>query len=280
MILHQEDEAEVAQEAKFSVGLRHPNVVQTFQYAVRTVEVATPTPKAPNRENSTVLDINCTVEDSAAEGTEPATRCTITSSSRAPVSHVGMSLPSSWMKTSNGGRMFYGTTNPSVSAQSSTIMTTEVHSQAEDYNEEQWLEMWLIQEYCNLGSLGKQNYLRINDQHSAWGCRNPSLQVIVDTCKDIARGMKYLHDNGIVHGDLKCDNVLLQSSHVDTKGFTAKVADFGQSFFIRNLNSHSAAGLSRKLGQSTHLSTKSFGTITHMPPELLLDGHLSSKVIF
>lgn len=262
VILHQEDEAEVEQEAKFSVGLRHPNVVQTFQYAVRTVEVATPTPKAPNRENSTVLDINCTVEDSAAEGTEPGTRCTITSSSRAPVSHVGMSLPSSWMKTSNGGRMFYGTTNPSVSAQSSTIMTTEEHSQA-DYNEEQWLEMWLIQEYCNLGSLGKQNYLRINDQHSAWRCRNPPMQVIIDTCKDIARGMKYLHDNGIVHGDLKCDNVLLQSSHVDTKGFTAKVADFG---------------LSRKLGQSTHLSTKSFGTITHMPPELLLDGHLSSKV--
>lgn len=260
VILHQEDESEVAQEAQFSISLRHPNVVQTFHYAVRTVEAGTPTPKAPNRETSTVLDINCTVEDSAAEAT--ATRCTITSSSRAPVSHVGMSLPSSWMKTSNGGRMFYGTTNPSVSAQSSTIMTTEEHSQA-DYNEERWMEMWLIQEYCNLGSLGKQNYFRINDQHSAWGCKNPEMQVIIDTCKDIARGMKYLHDNGIVHGDLKCDNVLLQSSHVDTKGFTAKVADFG---------------LSRKLGHSTHLSTKSFGTVTHMPPELLLDGHLSSKV--
>jgi len=260
VILHQEDESEVTQEAQFSINLRHPNVVQTFQYAVRAVEAASPTPKHVNQD-STVLDIQCTIQDTAKNNTTPRTGCTLSSSSTAPVSHVGMGLPSSWMKTPNGGRMFDPTTYPSASVQSSTIVTDE-QSQV-DYNEERWLEMWLIQEYCNLGSLGKQNYLRINEQHSAWGCKHPEMQVIIDTCKDIARGMKYLHDNGIVHGDLKCDNVLLQSSHVDAKGFTAKVADFG---------------LSRKLGHSTHLSTKSFGTITHMPPELLLDGHLSSKV--
>lgn len=38
-------------------------------------------------------------------------------------------------------------------------------------------------------------------------------------------------------------------------------------------------GLSRQLQQTgTHMSTKSYGTITHMPPELLLNGHLSTKV--
>lgn len=220
VILHQEDEAEVAQEAQFSISLRHPNVVQTFHYAVRTVDTAAPTPKnIIRRDNSTVIDVKCTTTKYTPSS----------SSSKDPVSHAGMGIPSSWMKSSNGGRTLNGTThiNPSVSGQSSTILT-EDQSQLE-YVEEQWLEMWLIQEYCNLGSLGKQNYLRINDQPSAWGRRHPEMRVIVEACKDIARGMKYLHDNDVVHGDLKCDNVLLQTSHVVSKGFTAKVADFGKS---------------------------------------------------
>jgi len=214
VILHQEDEGEVEQEAQFSISLRHPNVVQTFHYAVRTVEESAPTPKRQDNACS-VVNINCEAGDQ-----------------KKSVIDNGMSIPSSWMKSSNGGALANSKFS-AASAQSSAIMTEE--QSRPDFVDERWLEMWLIQEYCNQGCLGKQNFLRINDQNSVWGSKHPGMHMILDTCKDIARGMKYLHDNGIVHGDLKCDNILIQSSPVDRKGFIAKVADFGEALLFVDL---------------------------------------------
>jgi serine/threonine protein kinase len=46
------------------------------------------------------------------------------------------------------------------------------------------------------------------------------------TCRSVASRVS---NPGVVHCDLKPANVLLKSSHMDSRGFTAKVSDFGLS---------------------------------------------------
>eukprot|EP00891_Asterochloris_glomerata_P005705 jgi/Astpho2/5705/gw1.00079.187.1_t len=73
--------------------------------------------------------------------------------------------------------------------------------------------------------------------------------------------MDYLHSLNILHGDLTACNVLLAASDKDQRGFVAKVADFGLSRLLQS--------------SQTTIETDTFGTVTHMPPELLMDGILT-----
>lgn len=60
--------------------------------------------------------------------------------------------------------------------------------------------------------------------------------------------LQYLHDSGILHGDLKSQNVLLKSVRTDKRGYVAKLCDFGLSRLIGDLQ--------------THVETGSYGTAT------------------
>jgi len=79
------------------------------------------------------------------------------------------------------------------------------------------------------------------------------------TALEIAAALAYLHGLNLLHGDLTGGNILLSSSHVNERGFCAKVADFG---------------LSRTVG-SEPIDVNTYGTVTHMPPELLTTGELT-----
>jgi serine/threonine protein kinase len=54
---------------------------------------------------------------------------------------------------------------------------------------------------------------------------------------DVLRGLKYLHELEVIHGDIKAANVMLKSVHrsVSSVRFTAKLADLG----LAQLRNHS-----------------------------------------
>ncbi|GLI66121.1 hypothetical protein VaNZ11_009848 [Volvox africanus] len=84
--------------------------------------------------------------------------------------------------------------------------------------------------------------------------RTWALRALLRTAREIAQGMCHLHSLGIIHGDLKPGNVLLKSSRVDSRGFVAKVADFG---------------LSRMCSQQEFVATSDWGTVPYMAGEYL-----------
>jgi len=63
---------------------------------------------------------------------------------------------------------------------------------------------------------------------------------------EIAVGMQYLHSRGVLHGDLKASNVL-----VDDR-FHAVLSDFGQSEIRNEISRLSGQPLSRKLVSHGH----------------------------
>ncbi|MEW5297631.1 MAG: hypothetical protein WDW36_000829 [Sanguina aurantia] len=95
-------------------------------------------------------------------------------------------------------------------------------------------------EYCDLGNLSsalKNNIFLADPVFPAEplmpDAKPPKAQVnlrtLLLTLIEIASACGYLHKMGVVHCDMKPANVLLKSSSTDTRGFTAKVTDFGLS---------------------------------------------------
>lgn len=121
-------------------------------------------------------------------------------------------------------------------------------------------ETWILSEYCDRGTLGDM----LAEKKLLLPDGRPNLVNIYMCLLDVASGMQYLHDQGVMHSDLKPANVLLKGVRNSSRGFVCKLADFG---------------LSRMLdGRATHVETGSYGTPTHAAPELLQEGRLSPAV--
>ncbi|XP_048132978.1 serine/threonine-protein kinase STY13-like [Rhodamnia argentea] len=104
----------------------------------------------------------------------------------------------------------------------------------------------IVSEYYPRGSLS--SYL--SRHRSSMLCED----VIRRMALDAARGLSYLHERGIIHGDVKPSNLLM-----DTTG-TVKIIDFGLSHRADHYNSSEVGG-----------------TIYYMAPEVIKDGTSSPK---
>ncbi|GIL92905.1 hypothetical protein Vretifemale_20388 [Volvox reticuliferus] len=76
---------------------------------------------------------------------------------------------------------------------------------------------------------------------------------VLDTAADIAKAMLHLHNEDVLHGDLKARNVMLKSSGTEGRGVICKVADFGLAVKMDTV-------------EQTHMSGMYQGTLTHMAP--------------
>lgn len=85
---------------------------------------------------------------------------------------------------------------------------------------------WLLMEVCDKQDLFKQG----KKMRSHLLTDFPKVfRQILRCLLDVVCALEYLHANGICHGDLKCGNVLCQSSVLDSRGFVCKVGDFGMA---------------------------------------------------
>ncbi|ELP84347.1 protein serine/threonine kinase, putative, partial [Entamoeba invadens IP1] len=105
----------------------------------------------------------------------------------------------------------------------------------------------MVTEFASFGSL--QNLMEIKNKEEI------NIKIKIKFMSDAVRGIKYLHDNGILHRDIKPDNLLVFSLE-DNQKVNAKLTDFGSS---RNIN----------MLMTNMTFTKGVGTPKYMAPEIL-----------
>ena len=89
----------------------------------------------------------------------------------------------------------------------------------------------------------------INQDLNTWLEQEHSMQDYLFVFRQILKGLKHTHDSDIMHGDIKPDNIL-----VDSRSNIAKIADFGNATFTKKEGAHFG------------------GTIAYIAPEFLEEG--------
>ena len=103
---------------------------------------------------------------------------------------------------------------------------------------------YIVMEYCNGGSLSDC----LNKYISRYGHAFPQ-EIVQYIMRQIVNVMKYIHSKGIIHRDLKLDNILLNFNSENDKnnlnmfGAVVKIIDFGLATHMGNSNlCYSAVG--------------------------------------
>jgi calcium-dependent protein kinase len=115
--------------------------------------------------------------------------------------------------------------------------------------------MWLILELVDGGDL---NYF-------IGGHKHYTEKVIAHHFRQILHGLHYLHSQGVVHRDIKLDNILIKGDHEYGE---VKIADFGLSALVQMSNSGYDRTASSKRKAFNGLQ-EVWGTASYFAPELI-----------
>lgn len=123
----------------------------------------------------------------------------------------------------------YGYESAIGSTFNSDIFSSPCHMEGERkwFTQKAQKQTWIIMEYCDTGSLW--DAIRSGDLEMKTVSGTPHYTSIIGIAMEVALGMKHLHKQGIVHGDLKAQNIMLQRSRTSGRKFVAKIGDFGLS---------------------------------------------------
>jgi len=91
--------------------------------------------------------------------------------------------------------------------------------------------VYLVQELCEGGDL----FHWIGNRAECKKEGLPSEERCADIMRQLLSGMRYLHSKGIVHRDLKLENVLFKTKHADAR---VKIIDFGLSKHFKAGETH------------------------------------------
>ena len=115
--------------------------------------------------------------------------------------------------------------------------------------------LWLILELVNGGDLRN---LIANHQHYSEALASRHM-------KQIFEGIHYLHSRGVIHRDIKLDNILL---HGDKENGDIKIADFGLSALVKvGLDGYDLSDSVKRKGYNK--LKEQWGTLAFSSPELL-----------
>ena len=114
---------------------------------------------------------------------------------------------------------------------------------------------YLALEYCNGGTLYKNLYEYINKYRTPF-----SEKLVQKLMKNILFGVKYLHDNGIIHRDLKLGNILVKYkndfdlNNQNLYNAEIKIIDFNSSYILNNFGPMTALGTIPNMAPSVVLN--------------------------
>jgi serine/threonine protein kinase len=116
----------------------------------------------------------------------------------------------------------------------------------------------LCMEFCSYGTLLTALQMDVFKHKNGM----PNLSSICSVLLEIASALMHIHQHGIIHCDLKPQNVLLKADECSPRGFISKLTDFGLARVVTR--------------EQPLLCGDSAGTPSHLAPEIIKIGDKQS----